>query len=234
MFQINPEWRTSTVCAVAAEIRREWNCSAVPLLADALADAGCDNAMLLSFLRGEDPTIREEQFPIYRNGEVIKSVRRVKISQAGFYVRKSSKEFRILIESLSNYTHPDCPDELCDPIIRAIWDGTWAYEPKDSYNRNRLSRRVSMQYVPGEPVAPSGLQARLKVTRYYFVTSYDLSMPAFRLMRPDGKIISCSQIESLDPVAIEIKRIKDERRRTDWEHRYINPSTPADMRELQP
>jgi hypothetical protein len=45
------EWRTDTVRAVAAQVNATADFSALPILADALQDAGCDAAELLAHLR---------------------------------------------------------------------------------------------------------------------------------------------------------------------------------------
>jgi hypothetical protein len=44
----SPEWRTSTVLALARQIYDSRDFSAMPILADALQDAGCDNAEVLN------------------------------------------------------------------------------------------------------------------------------------------------------------------------------------------
>lgn len=50
---INPSWRTSTVIGIA---RNNWHDrSAFPILADALEDAGCDDAECLASLRAQSP-----------------------------------------------------------------------------------------------------------------------------------------------------------------------------------
>lgn len=55
---VKPEWRTSTVVQMCAGMREVQDFSAVPILADALQDAGCDNDPLLVQLRGaSDPAI---------------------------------------------------------------------------------------------------------------------------------------------------------------------------------
>jgi hypothetical protein len=55
---IEPAWRTSTVLALAAGIDRECDFGAMPILADALQDAGCDNDDILSHCRGPGPHVR--------------------------------------------------------------------------------------------------------------------------------------------------------------------------------
>ena len=49
--KINPDWRTSTVVAICQGMRVAQDFSAAPILADALQDAGCDDAELLIKLR---------------------------------------------------------------------------------------------------------------------------------------------------------------------------------------
>ncbi|VTU02697.1 Uncharacterized protein (Fragment) OS=uncultured bacterium PE=4 SV=1 [Gemmataceae bacterium] len=47
----DPAWRTSTVGAIAKGIAAEGTFDAMPILADALQDAGCDNTLLLDHCR---------------------------------------------------------------------------------------------------------------------------------------------------------------------------------------
>ncbi|MBP3955503.1 hypothetical protein J8F10_09435 [Gemmata sp. G18] len=54
----SPEWRTSTVFALAAQIYESRDFSAMPILADALQDAGCDSADVLDHCRGPGPHVR--------------------------------------------------------------------------------------------------------------------------------------------------------------------------------
>lgn len=49
--RFEPAWRTSTVVAIAKGIAAEGTFGAMPILADALQDAGCDNAVLLDHCR---------------------------------------------------------------------------------------------------------------------------------------------------------------------------------------
>lgn len=55
---IRPEWRTSAALELAAEMYRSRDFSAMPILADTLQDAGCDDAELLSHCRGPGPHVR--------------------------------------------------------------------------------------------------------------------------------------------------------------------------------
>lgn len=187
MEKMNPEWRTSNVCGIAGSIRAEWNVSLCPILSDALRDAGCED---------------EDYHAILQKP------------------RKNNKVLRLLIEGLSNYTHPSCPDELRDGIFQTIWSGSWAdgvgknswVTQRSMFNESAV-RRVSMQYVPGEPVHPSGRSERRKdKLTWYYITSYSLALPAFRLMRSDGKLATASIIETRDPVRLAEKR----QLRADW------------------
>ena len=54
----SPEWRTSTVLALAAQMYESRDFSAMPILADALQDAGCDNADVLDHCRGAGHHVR--------------------------------------------------------------------------------------------------------------------------------------------------------------------------------
>ena len=54
----DPEWRTSTVFALAEGIYAERAFDRLPILADALEEAGCDHAEMLSHCRGPAPHAR--------------------------------------------------------------------------------------------------------------------------------------------------------------------------------
>ncbi|VTR93315.1 Uncharacterized protein OS=Sorangium cellulosum (strain So ce56) GN=sce5710 PE=4 SV=1 [Gemmata massiliana] len=54
----SPSWRTSTAVALAAQMYESREFGALPILADALQDAGCDNADVLNHGRGEGPHVR--------------------------------------------------------------------------------------------------------------------------------------------------------------------------------
>jgi len=54
----SPEWRTSTAVALAGQMYESRDFSAMPILADALQDAGCDNEAILSHCRGSGPHVR--------------------------------------------------------------------------------------------------------------------------------------------------------------------------------
>ncbi|WP_081471938.1 hypothetical protein [Gemmata obscuriglobus] len=53
-----PEWRTDTVRALAARMYESRDFSAMPILADALQDAGCDSDDILNHCRGLGPHVR--------------------------------------------------------------------------------------------------------------------------------------------------------------------------------
>ncbi|MCU0704227.1 MAG: hypothetical protein MUF18_09660 [Fimbriiglobus sp.] len=55
---IQPTWRTETVVALATGIYAESAFDRMPILADALEDAGCDHADILSHCRGDGPHVR--------------------------------------------------------------------------------------------------------------------------------------------------------------------------------
>ncbi len=55
---INPAWLTSTVIALANGIYEEKAFDRMPILADALQDAGCDNDEILQHCRGEGVHVR--------------------------------------------------------------------------------------------------------------------------------------------------------------------------------
>jgi hypothetical protein len=54
----NPSWLTSTVTALARQMYDSRDFSAMPILADALQDSGCDNAEILEHCRGPGPHVR--------------------------------------------------------------------------------------------------------------------------------------------------------------------------------
>ena len=54
----SPEWRTSTATAIAQQMYDSRDFGAMPILADALQDAGCDNADILNHCRGPGPHVR--------------------------------------------------------------------------------------------------------------------------------------------------------------------------------
>ena len=54
----DPNWRTSTAAALARTMYEAREFSAMPILADALQDAGCENADVLAHCRGLGPHVR--------------------------------------------------------------------------------------------------------------------------------------------------------------------------------
>lgn len=54
----DPRWLTSTAVGLARAIYEERAFDRLPILADALEDAGCDNPDLLAHLRGDGPHVR--------------------------------------------------------------------------------------------------------------------------------------------------------------------------------
>lgn len=54
----DPAWLTSTAVALARTIYEERAFDRLPILADALEEAGCDNADVLTHLRGDGPHVR--------------------------------------------------------------------------------------------------------------------------------------------------------------------------------
>ena len=55
---VDPSWLTPTVLALAQGIYEARDFSPMPILADALQDAGCDNTEILDHCRGEGPHVR--------------------------------------------------------------------------------------------------------------------------------------------------------------------------------
>ena len=58
---MKPEWRTGDVVALCEQMRKSQDYSACPILADALEDAGCDDAARLALLRSftGTPSLRQ-------------------------------------------------------------------------------------------------------------------------------------------------------------------------------
>ena len=54
----DPAWRTSTAVELARQMYEAREFSAMPILADALQDAGCENADVLGHCRGPGPHVR--------------------------------------------------------------------------------------------------------------------------------------------------------------------------------
>jgi hypothetical protein len=54
----DPNWRTSTVVSLARSMYESRDFSAMPILSDALQDAGCDHADILDHCRGSGPHVR--------------------------------------------------------------------------------------------------------------------------------------------------------------------------------
>jgi hypothetical protein len=55
---VDPAWRTDTVLTLARQMYDSRDFSAMPILADALQDAGCDSDEILSHCRGPGPHVR--------------------------------------------------------------------------------------------------------------------------------------------------------------------------------
>jgi hypothetical protein len=54
----DPNWRTSNVVSLARSMNESRDFSAMPILSDALQDAGCDHADILDHCRGSGPHVR--------------------------------------------------------------------------------------------------------------------------------------------------------------------------------
>ena len=54
----DPSWRTSTVVALAQQMDESRDFAPMPILADALQDAGCDHPDVLAHCRGPGPHVR--------------------------------------------------------------------------------------------------------------------------------------------------------------------------------
>ncbi len=58
LVTVYPDWLTSSALSLAEGIYAERAFDRLPILADALEDAGCDAAELLAHLRGDGPHVR--------------------------------------------------------------------------------------------------------------------------------------------------------------------------------
>jgi hypothetical protein len=54
----DPRWLSSTVVSLAQTVYAERAFDRLPILADALEEAGCDNADILAHCRGDEPHVR--------------------------------------------------------------------------------------------------------------------------------------------------------------------------------
>jgi hypothetical protein len=54
----SPEWRTSTAVVLAQQMYDSRDFALMPILGDALQDAGCDNSDILDHCRGAGPHVR--------------------------------------------------------------------------------------------------------------------------------------------------------------------------------
>ena len=57
-FSFDPAWRTSTALALAEQMYESRDFAAMPILSDALQDAGCESDSVLSHCRGDGPHVR--------------------------------------------------------------------------------------------------------------------------------------------------------------------------------
>ena len=54
----DPDWRTSTVVSLVQQMYNSRDCALMPILGDALQDAGCDSGDILAHCRGDGPHVR--------------------------------------------------------------------------------------------------------------------------------------------------------------------------------
>ncbi|WP_162670535.1 hypothetical protein [Gemmata massiliana] len=54
----SPSWLTDTVLTLASQMYESREFGAMPILADALQDAGCDSAEVFDHCRGDGPHVR--------------------------------------------------------------------------------------------------------------------------------------------------------------------------------
>ena len=55
---MNPDWRTTVVQALCRRMLDSRSFDVLPILADALQEAGCENADILDHCRGPGPHVR--------------------------------------------------------------------------------------------------------------------------------------------------------------------------------
>ncbi len=55
---MHDDWRTTTATTIASQMYDSREFGAMPILADALQDAGCENADILEHCRGPGPHVR--------------------------------------------------------------------------------------------------------------------------------------------------------------------------------
>ncbi|WP_227254551.1 hypothetical protein [Frigoriglobus tundricola] len=57
-FAADPSWLAPSVTALVRQMYESWDFTAIPVLADALEDAGCGNDDILNHCRGPGPHVR--------------------------------------------------------------------------------------------------------------------------------------------------------------------------------
>lgn len=74
--EIDPRWRTQTVLDLCEVMRRENDYARLPVLADALMDAGCDSEPLIAACRDEkEPVYAQRIVAIVLGGELADAVK---------------------------------------------------------------------------------------------------------------------------------------------------------------
>jgi hypothetical protein len=109
---IKPEWRTATVVALCLSMRETQDWSALPILADALQDAGCDNDPLLALMRGGS-------FGYAEGAALVASVMSEETAAAVTWLRDMSKNydcpaFHVLVAAATGNHHENA-DPKEDP-----------------------------------------------------------------------------------------------------------------------
>jgi hypothetical protein len=135
MFDSNwDQWRTSTVIGICQRIRETADYSALPILADALQDAGCDDEIALRQLRSElRPTATQRLVCLIHGGEPAAAVRWLEEIAPKFfrdYPNEDSCTYEEIMEAAEmcvtnsgNYLPPvDYPMAYDTALSERFWD----------------------------------------------------------------------------------------------------------------
>jgi hypothetical protein len=138
MFDSNwDQWRTSTVIGICRRLRETADYSALPILADALQDAGCDDEVELARLRSEiTVTAGQRLVCLVHGGEPAAAVRWIEDMATKFLT-----EYR--------HPHPYTYDEIVDAAEKYLTTGDTDYLPSIHYSMafdEELSKRFWDNY----------------------------------------------------------------------------------------
>ena len=123
MFDSNwDQWRTSTVVGICKRIRETADYSALPILADAFQDAGCDDDEVLGQLRSElTMSAAQRVVCLVHGGEPAEAVE---------WIADFATKF------LSDYHHPQpySYEEIMEAAERYVTTGDGMYLPSIEYS----------------------------------------------------------------------------------------------------